>query len=178
MPGLELLEGIEQLGDSLGNAELSCVEESRSSPGVDPSGMEEVIPESGTNHMNPFGFDAETLHELLGMTAVEDEESVVAPCSRAHLVGEVGAKFHLPEAGCVAVADNSSARGDILEQRRNDPQVVGVDEMRSKSANNRPQMLDPCPAVGVDAALVERGKPGARVGHDVAHPGDRKIEGW
>jgi hypothetical protein len=177
MSGSELLEGIEQLGDSFGSAELACVEESRSSPGVDPSDVEEVVPESGTNHMSPFGVDAETLHELLGMTAVEDEETVVTPCSRAYLVGEVGAKFHLPEAGCVTVADNPSAGGDILEQRRNDPQVVRVDEMRSKRANNRPQMLDPGSTVGVDTVLAERGEPGARVGHDVAHSGNREIEG-
>jgi hypothetical protein len=164
------------LRDSFGSAELARIEEGRVSPEVISSVMEEIISEAGANHMGPRWIDTETFHELPRVTAVEDDEPVVARYSRADLFGEVGTEFHLPEAGCMTVTDNPSAGGDVFEQCRHYPQVVGVDEVRPKCGNDRPQMFDPRMAVGGDSALIQRRKPGARVGHDVTHSRDWKIE--
>jgi hypothetical protein len=110
------------------------------------------------------------------VVALEHEEGVVACDAGSNPVRQMGAEDHLAEAGGVALGGDRHLGSDVLEQRRHQPHVVRLDQLRLEGGDERSQVRDPGLAVQRQPLGPEVREPAARIGHDVAHPGQREVE--
>ena len=174
--GQNSFEGVEQPGHSLGGTVLADVQQCRIPLGITTTAVKEIFSKSGADDMDAGRVYTEPFLKLLRVTGVEDDVGVVTRATRTDVVCEVGAELHLAEAGGVAVGDDRGLGREVLEQGRHQPHMVGVDEVGLEIVENRLQVSGPGAAVGIDLLVAELREPGARIRHDVAHPGNREVE--
>ena len=134
------------------------------------------IPVAGTDLVNAVAADSQALLELVGVATVEDRKGVNTRAPSTHLIGEMRAELHLADAGGVALGQDRGVRRDVLDRGRHQPQMVRVNHVGSEVREKRPQVIGPCTPVYPHLVVCECRETGARVGHDVTHPGHCEIE--
>ena len=92
--------------------------------------MEEVLPVAGPDDGDLFFPEPVFLPVETGMVLVQNDEEVVASAVFPDLIGEVRSQAQLPQGRSMPVDDDGDTPGGILQHRREDPGVVGVDDGR------------------------------------------------
>jgi hypothetical protein len=88
----------------------------------------------------------------------------------------VGGILQLAQLGAVAVNAEGRLREENARQGGQQPQVVGLDEVRVKASGGSRQRGRESLQVAFEHVRSEAGEPGGNVGHDVAHAGYGKRD--
>ncbi len=138
--------------------------------------MEEIVAVARPDNVDPGLGDTQDPSQVVGVAPVQHDKGVVAGATRAGLVGKFGDERHLAQPGGVALGHHRGVGGDVLEQRRHEPDVVGVDDVGIEGADDGLQVVAPAGSVALDLPFGHGAEDGARVGHDIAHPGHGKRQ--